>query len=101
MADWGPNKDPGYDAARATSDADWDRAEDALYDVLTVQPTTLAGVAALLAHVGQDQWLGFEDGDDPDGDSVLSVLAHNGGACAFARATKWNSRSISPRRSER
>jgi hypothetical protein len=67
------------------------RINDALWEVLTAQPTTLPGVAALLHHVGQLEFMGF-DKDDPhwtdDGDTVLSVLSHNGDECDFAHAAR-------------
>jgi hypothetical protein len=65
--------------------------DDALWEVLTTQPTTLPGVAALLHHVGQLEFMEF-DKDDPhwtaDGETVLSVLSHNGDECDFAHAAR-------------
>jgi hypothetical protein len=34
--------------------------------VLSVQPTTVAGVAALLEHVGQEEFFGMSSGGEPD-----------------------------------
>jgi hypothetical protein len=46
---------PEYDAALELARAAADRAWPLLTDVLTAQPTTLAGAVALLAHVGQTE----------------------------------------------
>jgi hypothetical protein len=83
MAEW-------TDALRAEHEADDaseaeaanDAADDAchrerahLLKVLTVQPTTLAGVVALLEHVGQDEFLGTSSGGDETlGKTVLTGL---------------------------
>jgi hypothetical protein len=42
-----------------------------LLRVLTVQPTTIAGVAALLNHVGQEEFLNSGDGDDDGSDETV------------------------------
>jgi hypothetical protein len=54
----------------------YQRSDDALWELLTVQPTTLAGIAALLHHVGQDQWLDLDDSDVEGNETVLSA-AHS------------------------
>ncbi len=63
------------DAEEGVDDTDdWNAecgaASDAFHasldEVLTVQPTTMAGVAALLDHVGQEEFLGMSPGGDPD-----------------------------------
>jgi hypothetical protein len=55
--------------------------------IAAVQPTTLAGVAALLHHVGRGQWLGFDTTGILD-ETVLSVLTHGGRECPFGRAAQ-------------
>jgi hypothetical protein len=74
MRPGGPNKDPGFDAASAATNDASDREQEALYDVLTTQPTTLAGVVALLAHVGLPEWV-TED-DDLEVETFLSMCAN-------------------------
>jgi hypothetical protein len=72
MRDWADALDAEDEAE---SDAESEAATDAIYaaseafeasigDVLTVQPTTIAGVAALLKHVGQEEFLGMSSGGD-------------------------------------
>jgi hypothetical protein len=74
MRGYGPNKDARYDAAHAATNEALYRTEDALWDVLTTQPTTLAGVVALLAHVGLPEWV-TED-DDLEVETFLSMCAN-------------------------
>jgi hypothetical protein len=85
MIDSGPNKDPRSDAAKSALAAARDRDQDARWEVLTVQPTTLAGVAALLDHVGQGQFLGFEGADD---ETILSIDILNDQECPLKRAAQ-------------
>jgi hypothetical protein len=64
----------------AAEDAADDRRAAAYWEVLTAQPTTLAGVAALLAHVGTPQFLdepGPEHEDERE--TFLSTPNHDGG----------------------
>jgi hypothetical protein len=51
------------------------RQQDMVRAVLTVQPTTIAGVAALLEHVGQDEDL---DMCDRNGDARQTILGQWG-----------------------
>ena len=69
----GPNKNPGFDVANAaTNDAsDWEQY--ALYDVLTTQPTTLAGIVAVLAHAGLRESV---TEDDLETKTFLSMCAN-------------------------
>jgi hypothetical protein len=67
-------------------DAAKDRENDAHWAVLTMQPTTLAGVAALLDHVGHGQFLGTIE--DDDGETVLSINIHQDEECPFKRAAQ-------------
>ena len=57
-----------------TDDALMERSEDAWLAVVTTQPTTVPGVAALLAHVGRSEFLGEEENrsGDPETETVLS-----------------------------
>jgi hypothetical protein len=65
LMDFEPNKDPKSDAAKAASDDGRDRMLDALHDLLTEEPTTLLGVAALLEYFSQP-----DHGHDPE-ESIL------------------------------
>jgi hypothetical protein len=61
------------------------RELEALKVVLTTPPTTLAGVVALLEHLGQPEW--FEDtdlGENPEWESLLSGARDSPG-CDEAR----------------
>jgi hypothetical protein len=51
---------PEYRAATAALDAAMDRDGDTLHALLTCRPTTLAGLAALLEHVGQPEWFIYD-----------------------------------------
>jgi hypothetical protein len=57
---------PEHGAADEAVDAGCERAAATARAVLTTQPTTLAGVAALLAHVGRDEFLGMSSGGEND-----------------------------------
>jgi hypothetical protein len=57
---------------------------DAREDLLICQPTTVAGVAALLEHLGRPEWLGTGTGEHDD-ESVLSgAIAMDGALKAAA-----------------
>ena len=88
MVDGGPNKDPRYDAAKDVSDKSLDRMYDAMWDVLTEQPTTLGGVAALLAHVGRDEWLENEPGYEDQRETLLSTFIHEDCSHEFKQAAQ-------------
>jgi hypothetical protein len=89
MMDFGPDKDPRYDAAKDVSDMAHDRMSDAMWGVLTEQPTTVAGVAALLAHVGRDEWLdNSEPGYDDQKETLLSTFIHEDFSHEFKRAAQ-------------
>jgi hypothetical protein len=77
MVDHGPDKDPRYDAAKAIAIEAASAMYDAHWDVLTVQPTTLRGVAALLAHVGQDEWLKNQPDYPDQKETFLSTFIHD------------------------
>jgi hypothetical protein len=62
---------PEYWAARADTDAASDRMKDMDLLVLTTQPTSIAGVAALLAHVGLPELL-----DEGGSETLLSTFVH-------------------------
>jgi hypothetical protein len=74
MAGYGPNKDARYDAAHAATNDTLERAQDALWDVLTTQPTTLAGIVALLAHAGLPEFLTEEP--EYEYETVLSTCTN-------------------------
>jgi hypothetical protein len=58
----------------------YERCDAALLDVLTVQPTTLAGVAALLAHVALPDFLEEPAPEHQDErETFLSTLNNDGG----------------------
>jgi hypothetical protein len=68
------------DAGNEDADDERDLRDDLHWEILNVQPTTLAGVAALLAHVGEPEFIkeprpGCEDGRE----TVLSILIHGEG----------------------
>jgi hypothetical protein len=52
-----PVEDPNYEAADADVVECLTQVDLALWEVLTVQPTTLPGVIALLHHAGQSEML--------------------------------------------
>jgi hypothetical protein len=58
--------DEAFEAATDAMDATSEAFEASIGPVLTVQPTTIAGVAALLEHVGQEEFLGMSRGGDRD-----------------------------------
>jgi hypothetical protein len=74
MRGYGPNKDARYDAAHAATNEALYRTEDALWDVLTAQPTTLAGIVALLAHVGLPEFL--TEAPEFENETVLSTCTN-------------------------
>jgi hypothetical protein len=61
---------PEYWAARAVIDTASDRLTEVNLLILTTQPTSLLGVAALLQHVGLPEYL--EEGDE----TLLSTYIH-------------------------
>jgi hypothetical protein len=69
---------PEWIAAYAVTRAAIERDHIATQAVLIVQPTTLAGVAALLEHVGQGQFLdATEEPEDSDSfETVLTTWVH-------------------------
>jgi hypothetical protein len=56
MAEEMADTDAERDAWNAESGAAMEAFEASIGNVLTVQPTTIAGVAALLEHVGQEEF---------------------------------------------
>ena len=63
---------PERKAAEEEVEALADLEDDALWEVLTVYPTTLPGVIKLLDHVGQDRFLCWYDYDEEgDFDTLL------------------------------
>jgi hypothetical protein len=52
---------PDWRTADALTRAAMERWSDALLAVVTAQPTTVEGVAALLEHVGRSEYLGEEE----------------------------------------
>jgi hypothetical protein len=85
MRDWADAMDAEHEAesdeedkaATAAIDAASDAFESSIGVVLTAQPTTIAGVAALLEHVGQEEFFGMSSGgDDLDYETVLTTC-HN------------------------
>jgi hypothetical protein len=55
--------DPEYDVIKGLFDDAYEREREALVALLACQPTTVAGVAAVLEHAGQADWV-FGDSDD-------------------------------------
>jgi hypothetical protein len=56
------------------------RCDDTLWDVLTVEPTTMAGVVALLEYVGHHEFLNDDAlGEDSLENTVLSAAFQAGG----------------------
>jgi hypothetical protein len=73
-----------------------ERQHASVYAVLTSQPTTLAGVVALLAQVGQGQFLeATEEAEDSRGfETVLTTWGHGNGDNKFTIASKGFQRRI-------
>jgi hypothetical protein len=67
MEDMAEHGTPERKAAEDLIDELCHRESDMIRVVLTTQPTTIAGIAALLNHVGQDEFLGMQslNGDIP------------------------------------
>jgi hypothetical protein len=66
---------PEGEAVRAAVQDAYKREREHLLQVLTVQPTTLAGVQAVLNYLGQDEFLNFgEDGFSDE--TVLSAWSN-------------------------
>jgi hypothetical protein len=77
----GALRGPGMDAASRIVSAAFAHANTHLLEVLTVQPTTLAGVAAVLHHVGLPEFLDkaeFGEHEDEEDETILSapILAY-------------------------
>jgi hypothetical protein len=71
---------PEAEAADAASADAMDRREDAWWEVMTIQPTTLAGCVALLAHVGLPEFLKEPELEHEDGrETFLSGAIHGWG----------------------
>jgi hypothetical protein len=64
-------------AAAAAIDAASDAFEASIGVVLTVQPMTIAGVAALLDHVGQEEFFGMSSGGDESDYETVLTTCHN------------------------
>jgi hypothetical protein len=60
-----------YRAAEAALAAAMDHDGDTLHALLTCRPTTFAGLAALLEHVGQPEWFIYDRGEGT-GQTILS-----------------------------
>jgi len=69
-----PN-DPGFDEAEADNDDARDCEGNALVDLLACTPNTLAGVAAMLEHLGQPEGLNYDGGAEH---TVLSGTDQDG-----------------------
>jgi hypothetical protein len=82
MVSYGPNKDPNYDSADSETRDALRREQGALWDVLTIQPTTLAGAVALLAHVGLPEFLREEPGFENE--TILSACTNSTGKLKYA-----------------
>jgi hypothetical protein len=88
MRDWADAMDAEHEAesdeedkaATAAIDAASDAFESSIGVVLTAQPTTIAGVAALLEHVGQEEFLGMSSGGDERDhyETVLTTWVNTG-----------------------
>jgi hypothetical protein len=87
---------PEWEAANAVTQASIERQHASVYAVLTSQPTTLAGVVALLAQVGQGQFLeATEEAEDSRGfETVLTTWGHGDGDDNFTIASKGFLRRI-------
>jgi hypothetical protein len=59
-----PSDDETYAAISERFGAAIDREREVLVAVLTCQPTTLAGIVAVLEHVGQMDWVHGDDSDE-------------------------------------
>jgi hypothetical protein len=76
--------DPGYESAMHETAVAMGRSSDLLFELLHVQPTTLAGVAAILAHLGQPEFL-KEELEYPDcRETFLSTFNDSFGECRRA-----------------
>jgi hypothetical protein len=73
---------PEWEAANAVTQAAIKREREMHHTVLTTQPTTMAGVIALLEHVGQDRYLG--EAEDHDRETVLSASHVQGSSLVAA-----------------
>jgi hypothetical protein len=69
---WLHVNDPEYKEAQNASSEAGHHAYDLLWEILHVQPATLAGVAALLAHVGQLEFI-KEEPDEDERETHLST----------------------------
>jgi hypothetical protein len=67
---------PEWQEASAVTQAAIKREREAALAVLTTDPTTIAGVIALLDHVGQDQFLGSAERDDSRQTALLAWGRH-------------------------
>jgi hypothetical protein len=89
---------PAGDAAGEEASDACGREKEHLLRVLTVQPTTLAGVVALLDHVGQEEFLNSEEGDESE-ETVLSSWCDNDGDPLQEAAKSFPSRLAATMRS--
>jgi hypothetical protein len=87
---------PEWEAAYAVTKTAIKRDHAAIYAVLTSQPTSLAGVVALLAQVGEGQFLeATEEAEDSRGfETVLTTWGHGDGDNKFTIASKGFLRRI-------
>jgi hypothetical protein len=78
--------DAGYKRAEAHTNAAWDREHKALKALVACQPTTIDGLLALLAYVGEP-----EDGPNYEFDDSASIIV---GAfeAEHVDATEWSRR---------
>jgi hypothetical protein len=61
--------DPGYNRAKARSEAAFDREHEALKALVACEPTTINGLLALLAYVGES-----EDGPHYEPDHTETII---------------------------
>jgi hypothetical protein len=81
-----PYGDPEYKAAHIVEREASGHANELLWEVLHTQPTTLAGMAALLDHVGQPEFIKVEERGT---ETVLSgPFAGADDECPLARAAR-------------
>ena len=68
-----------WETENAVTEAAMERAHDAWFALVTAQPTTVAGVAALLEHVGRNEF--FDETAKPGDEGFETVLSSwiNGG----------------------
>jgi hypothetical protein len=78
---------PEFDAAQVLTDEASTHADGYLRQVLTVQPTTLVGAVALLAHVGLPEFLDRSEFKGED-ETILSAPIHGDDECPFKIAAK-------------